>query len=162
MTGAALWFLYARTAKIHHSNTIHISGLRHQYASQWPAYAPFFYRSLGQQPRQTAAHESSQKALHHHPEIQPPSLSRHNLENRAFGIFNLGHSRLLSICTHTTVSMAGLPILRHKLSLYSLQRVSGLSFCVGGASGLVYSLIGHRMGYSHSQEVSRCIHKRLP
>jgi hypothetical protein len=29
-------------------------------------------------------------------------------------------------------------------------------------SGLVYSLIGHRIGYSHSQEVSRCIHKRLP
>src|SRR5689334_17263326 len=31
-----------------------------------------------------------------------------------------------------------------------------------GDSGLVYSLIGHRIGYSHSQEVSRCIHKRLP
>jgi hypothetical protein len=28
--------------------------------------------------------------------------------------------------------------------------------------GLVYSLIGHRIGYSHSQEVSRCIHKRFP
>jgi transposase len=25
--------------------------------------------------------------------------------------------------------------------------------------GLVYSLIGHHIGYSHSQEVSRCIHK---
>ena len=28
--------------------------------------------------------------------------------------------------------------------------------------GLVYSLIGHRIGYRHSQEVSRCMHKRLP
>jgi hypothetical protein len=27
--------------------------------------------------------------------------------------------------------------------------------------GLVYSLLGHRIGYSHSQEVSRCIHKRF-
>jgi len=31
-----------------------------------------------------------------------------------------------------------------------------------GRYGLVYSLIGHRIGYSHSQEVSRCIHKRFP
>ena len=29
-------------------------------------------------------------------------------------------------------------------------------------NGLVYSLIGHRIGYSHLQEVSGCIHKRLP
>jgi hypothetical protein len=29
-------------------------------------------------------------------------------------------------------------------------------------SGLVYSLIGHRIGYSHSQEVSRCKHRRFP
>ena len=29
-------------------------------------------------------------------------------------------------------------------------------------SGLVYSLIGHRIGYSHSQEVSRCIHLTFP
>jgi hypothetical protein len=29
-------------------------------------------------------------------------------------------------------------------------------------SGLVYSFIGHRIGYSHSEEVSRCIHKRFP
>ena len=28
--------------------------------------------------------------------------------------------------------------------------------------GLVYSLIGHRIGYSHSQEVSRCIPQRCP
>jgi hypothetical protein len=28
--------------------------------------------------------------------------------------------------------------------------------------GLVYSLIGHHIGYSHSEEVSRCIHQRLP
>src|SRR4030095_13002968 len=39
-----------------------------------------------------------------------PSVSGHNLENRAFGIFDLGHSWLLSICKHTTVSAAGLPI----------------------------------------------------
>ena len=29
-------------------------------------------------------------------------------------------------------------------------------------TGLVYSLIGHHIGYSHSEEVSRCIHQRLP
>jgi hypothetical protein len=29
-------------------------------------------------------------------------------------------------------------------------------------NGLLYSLIGHRIGYSHSQEVSRCNHKRFP
>ncbi len=28
-------------------------------------------------------------------------------------------------------------------------------------TGLVYSLIGHRIGYSHSQEVSRCIPRRF-
>src|SRR5262245_431761 len=28
--------------------------------------------------------------------------------------------------------------------------------------GLVYSLIGHRIGYSPLQEVSSCLHKRLP
>src|SRR5262249_55243888 len=28
--------------------------------------------------------------------------------------------------------------------------------------GLVYSLIGHRFGYSNVQEVSRCNHKRYP
>jgi hypothetical protein len=28
--------------------------------------------------------------------------------------------------------------------------------------GLVYSWIGHQFGYSHSEEVSRCIHKHSP
>ena len=28
-------------------------------------------------------------------------------------------------------------------------------------AGLVYSFIGHRIGYSHSEEVSICIHKRF-
>src|SRR5438094_5263955 len=39
-----------------------------------------------------------------------PSLSGHHLENGAFCVFDLGHSQLLSVCTHTTVSPAGLPI----------------------------------------------------
>ena len=39
----------------------------------------------------------------------------------------------------------------------TLERVLGAE-----QLGLVYSLIGHRIGYSHSQEVSRCIHKRFP
>jgi hypothetical protein len=30
-----------------------------------------------------------------------------------------------------------------------------------GKNGLVYSLIGHRIGYSNSQEVSRCKHQRF-
>ena len=29
-------------------------------------------------------------------------------------------------------------------------------------NGLVYSLIGHRFGYSNAEEVSRCIHKNYP
>jgi hypothetical protein len=37
--------------------------------------------------------------------------------------------------------------------------LNGLGFA---NRGLVYSLIGHRIGYSHSQEVSRCKHKRFP
>jgi hypothetical protein len=38
--------------------------------------------------------------------------------------------------------------------LFTLQWVSSV--------GLVYSFIGHRIGYSHSQEVSICIHKNSP
>src|SRR5262245_23341406 len=49
-------------------------------------------------------------------EDRNPSLSGHNLENRAFGLFDLGHSRLLSLCTHTTVSTARLPILQPTIS----------------------------------------------
>ena len=33
--------------------------------------------------------------------------------------------------------------------------------CKLWSCSLVYSLIGHRIGYSHSQEVSRCKHKRF-
>ena len=45
-----------------------------------------------------------------------------------------------------------------------LSRLAGGLLATGFASvpiGLVYSLIGHRMGYSHSQEVSRCIAQEI-